>query len=59
MPWTKKDATRFTKKADHPKLQRQWADVANSALKRGLSEGEAVREANSVIKNKPLHWSSK
>jgi uncharacterized protein YdaT len=52
MPWTHKDANRFTKKATTPTLRRQWADVANSALKRGLSDGEAVREANSVIKKR-------
>ena len=50
MPWTPEDALRFTKKAITPKLQRQWADVANSALERGLTESEAIREANSVIR---------
>jgi hypothetical protein len=51
MPWKPKDATRFTKKATTPELRRQWADVANNALKRGLSDGDAVKEANSVIKH--------
>ena len=49
MPWTPKDAKRHDKKASTPKKQRQWRDVANSALSRGLSEGTAVREANGVI----------
>ena len=50
MPWTPENALRHTKKARTPKLQRQWADVANSALDRGLTESEAIREANSVIR---------
>lgn len=48
MPWTAADAKGHTKKATSAKGQRQWADVANSALKRGLSEGAAIREANAV-----------
>jgi hypothetical protein len=50
MPWQPSDAKRHTKKAGTPKLQRQWKDVANSALKRGASEGSAVRQANAVVK---------
>lgn len=50
MPWTAKDAKRHDKKAATGKRQREWADVANSALSRGLPEGEAIREANGVIK---------
>lgn len=49
MPWTASDAKRHTKKAKSPTAKRQWAKVANSALRRGLSEGAAVREANSVV----------
>ena len=49
MPWTPEQATRFTKKAKTPKQKRQWSHVADSALMRGLSDGEAVREANSVV----------
>lgn len=52
MPWKPSDATRHTKKAKGSKAQRQWRDVANSALKRGLSEGAAIREANSVVKRR-------
>ncbi len=49
MPWKPSDAKRHTKKADTPKKQKQWADVADSALSRGASEGSAIRQANSVI----------
>lgn len=49
MPWKSSDAKRHTKKADTPKKQRQWADVADSALSRGATEGSAIRQANSVM----------
>ena len=49
MPWTAKDAERHTAAADHPVLRRQWADVANSAKERGLSDAEAIMEANGVV----------
>jgi uncharacterized protein YdaT len=50
MPWTEKDASRHTKKADTPKKSRQWSDVANKELASGKSEGDAVRIANGVVK---------
>lgn len=50
MPWKPSAAKKKTKKADTPKRQRQWAHVADSALKRGLPEGTAIREANGVVK---------
>jgi uncharacterized protein YdaT len=50
MPWTPSDATRHTKKARTAKSKRQFAHVANSMLKRGASEGAAIRAANSVVK---------
>jgi hypothetical protein len=49
MPWKSSDAKRHTKKADTPKKQKQWSDVADSALSRGASEGSAIRQANSFI----------
>lgn len=49
MPWTSKDAYRHTHKAKSPKAQRQWEHVSNSALKRGASEGSAIRQANAVV----------
>lgn len=49
MPWTAKDATRHTKKADSPKKKRQFAHVANSMLKAGKSEGAAIRAANAAV----------
>lgn len=52
MPWGPKDASKKTKKANTPKKQRQWAHVADSALKRGLPESTAIKEANGVIKKR-------
>jgi len=52
MPWTAADAHKHTHKATSAKGQRQWSDVANSALKRGLPEGDAIREANAVAKKR-------
>lgn len=49
MPWNPKDAQGHTKKASSGKARRQWADVANNALSRGLDEGSAVREANAAV----------
>ncbi|MEK6591525.1 MAG: hypothetical protein AABZ67_00450 [Pseudomonadota bacterium] len=50
MPWKPNEAKRFTKKADTPKRKRQFAKVANSMLKRGQSEGSAVRAGNAAVK---------
>jgi hypothetical protein len=50
MPYGPQDARRHTKKADTPKKKRMFAHVANSALKRGASEGSAIRQANAVVK---------
>ena len=58
MPWGSKDAGRHTKKADTPKRQRQWSDVANSVRTREMAKGvseeqadaKAVRTANGVVK---------
>jgi len=52
MPWSPSDAKRHTKKAKSGKSSRQWSDVANSALKRGASEGSAIRQANAVVKRR-------
>lgn len=49
MPWSANDSTRFTKKANTPAKKDLWAKVANDALRRGLSEGAAVREANAAV----------
>lgn len=52
MPWKASDARKKTKKATTPKAKRQWRDVANGALKRGLSDASAIREANAVVKKR-------
>jgi len=55
MPWLPKDAKRHTKKARSAKSKRQWAHVADSALKRGQSEGSAIRQANAVVGGTAKH----
>lgn len=52
MPWKAGDARGKTKKASSPKKKRQWSHVANSALRRGASEGSAIRQANAVVGRK-------
>ncbi len=57
MPWTPEDSTKHSKKANTPKLARQWADVANSAREKCISDGgdpkicdqKAIMMANGVI----------
>jgi uncharacterized protein YdaT len=49
MPWTAEDAERHTKKADNPKRQRMWAEIANSVLAETGDEGHAIREANAMV----------
>lgn len=49
MPWSPDDATRHTKKADSSTKKRQWADVADSILKKSDDEGSAIRQANAVV----------
>jgi hypothetical protein len=49
MPWKPSEARGHTKKAKSATAKRQWSDVANSALKRGASEGSAIRQANGVV----------
>lgn len=49
MPWGSGDASKHTKKADTPQEQELWQKVANSARRRGLSDAEAIREANGVV----------
>ena len=52
MPWKAASAKKHTKKATTPKKKRQWSKVANSALKRGVSEGAAIRMANAAVKKR-------
>ncbi len=49
MPWTADDAERHTKKADSPKRQRMWAEIANSVLADTGDEGRSIREANAAV----------
>lgn len=52
MPWRPSSARKHTKRARSAKSKRQWSHVANSMLRRGASEGAAVRAANSVVKRR-------
>ena len=60
MPWNPEDADRHTKKANDPKRQRMWAEIANSVLSdtgdertrhpRGqLSGRERLRQVSSTM----------
>jgi len=49
MPWTANSATKHTRKANTAKRKSRWSAVANDALRRGASEGSAVRQANAVV----------
>ncbi len=60
MPWTPKDAPAHTKKANTPAKRKQWAEVADSVLAKTGDDAQAIRAANSVVKNHPAkHWSGK
>ena len=50
MPWSASDAKGKTKKATSPKDKRQWAHIANALYAKGVPEGQAIREANGVLK---------
>jgi uncharacterized lipoprotein NlpE involved in copper resistance len=49
MPWAPSSASKHDKDAKSAKQKRQWAHIANSALKRGDSEGVAIRKASGVV----------
>lgn len=48
MPWTKKDAKRFSKSVE----AELWAKIANAVLKKTGDEGMAIRVANAKAKRK-------
>jgi len=50
MPWKASDAHSKTHKADTAKKQSQWHDIANGLLAKGVPEGEAIKQANGVIR---------
>ena len=49
MPWSSKDASKKTKKANTPSEKEQWSKIANAVLKKTGSDARAVRTANAVI----------
>lgn len=59
MPWTPDSAPSHTRKASTPTAKRQWSAVANSVLSKGGSEGSAIRQANSVVKNRSAKRAAK
>lgn len=48
-PWSAKDASHKTKKADTPAKRKKWAKIANAVLRSGKSEASAIRIANSSM----------
>lgn len=52
MPWQAKDAKRHTRKADTPRKQALWEEIANSLLEKGASERSAIRQANAAVKRR-------
>lgn len=52
MPWTAKDAHRFTHKAKSAREKVAWAMIANAVLRESGDEGKAVRIANAKIAKK-------
>jgi hypothetical protein len=48
MPWTPRDAKKHNKTAKTPKLQKQWAAVANSVLAQQLAKGKKQAEAEGL-----------
>ena len=59
MPWKSSDARRHTHRAQSPRRQRQWREVANSVLRRTGDEGRAVRTANAVVRRTPSRRTSR
>ena len=59
MPWSASDAKGKTSKADTPAKQKKWAEIANNARKKALSDGKsedeadasAIKIANSAVAN--------
>ena len=54
MPWTPEQASKHDRKATSPIEKRQWADVADSILKRTGDDARAIRGANSVLAKRKL-----
>ena len=49
MPWTADDAEGHTSHANTPHKRKQWAAVANAALKGGHKDASAIRIANAAV----------
>lgn len=55
MPWQPSNAKEKTKRADTPRKQEIWSQVANERLAKTQDEGLAIREANAVIARIPKY----
>ena len=53
MPYTRDEAQEFTRKATTAAARRQWEHVFQKCIKRGCTEGEAIRQANAAVKARP------
>lgn len=49
MPWTPKDASGKTHKANTPAKKKQWAATANSVLSESGDDAKAIRIANAAV----------
>ena len=52
MPWSMRQAPRFTKKANTDSKKNQWSAVANSVLDKTGDDAAAIRIANGVVKKR-------
>lgn len=70
MPWSPKEASAKTSKANTPAKRKQWAEVANKVLQETGDDAKAITVASGVVKNHPArhmhgdgapgsHWSRK
>ena len=51
MPWTSRSVRRHNRAAARsPRKKRAWVRTANGALRRGASEGSAIRQANAAAR---------
>ncbi len=53
MPWTPKQASAKTHKADSAPKQKQWSEVANAVLAKTHDDKRAIMEANAVVRDHP------
>lgn len=52
MPWTARDASKKTSKANTPAKKKRWASIANRVLRDTGSDARAIRTANAAMTRK-------